>query len=388
MLLRSLFPQILYNLDGGGAPAPADTGTAPAAPVETPAEPRHDEPKVEEVPPDLDEELSSLYDKLNTDEPAVQRDERGRFVNPNKPKAEAEGNEDPGQPTGDDPGQPDDQQADPNGLTDLPQSWPKDKEQIWASLSPEAREFVAQRELETRQVLSRVGNDLNTLRQYQPVIEAVAPFQEYLGAVAQHVGTEPATLVGQVLRFENLLRTGSPDQKRQVLASIIQDYQIDLTPMFGEGSTDALSRGVAYDPRVETLQQQLQEVTKTLTTYQQREEAQINEAIASEIQAMASNTKDFPYFAQAKPHMAQYLRAGLAKDMKDAYEQVIWAVPQLRQQVQKDQREAAARRQQQEDLAKRQRAAASTNVRSGVPGTPKRSLDDELSAKYDEVARR
>lgn len=401
-LLRSLFPQPCYmSEDGGGIQAPAasapssegstDTGTsAPtdtAVSVDVGGEP-------DAKPPSLEEQLDSIWDKSHTP-----RDEAGRF----KSTKPVEGEEPPGdtelpaegrETTEDQPA--DEGTTDPNEATvPMPQSWSKDKAEVWSSLTPAAREIIAARETEVTQALSRAGRAVNTLKNVTPLLEAVEPYRDYLHQVGQHVGKAPTQLVNDVLRFEHTLRTApTNDKKIEVLSDIIHEYGIDVTSLIGPDAARAIGQRqpAAQDPRVDQLAGQVQQLTQHLTA-QQRAQAEAAEAeVQDAIGKFSADAKSYPHFQTVRQLMGQIMSTepddpskSYLDLMKDAYEKAIYAHPVTREAALAE-RDAKQRREQQTKAAQRgsqAQRAASANVRSGVASTPKRTMDDDLGAIAD-----
>lgn len=414
--LTGLFQPILYAPEDGGSPGVSSTvdagASAPAAgtpdaqagsdggasPSEAPKTETPSDPA-----PSLDDQLAAVWDDAHKDPADTPRDERGRFLS-TKPKVEgetppdgeqantlagdppAEGTDD-GQPT--DPQQPTDLPTEPPA--DLPQSWPKDKAALWASLPPDAKDYLGKRETEVRQVLSRVGNEVAAFRHNKPIIDAVAPFNEYLTQVGQHVGKHPAVLINDVLRFENTLRT-APDNgtKLAVLADIVSEYGIDISPLLGPNAAEALGAArVPADPRVDDLARTVQHLTHHLTAEQRAKEAQATHAVQDAVKAFASDRQAHPHYETVKPLMASILASmdddgskTMPQMLKEAYEQACRAHPKVFELIQADQRRKADEertRQTQQKVASA-RAASGVNVRSGVPTPVKRTLDDDLAA--------
>lgn len=404
MNLRSIFPQVLFNVeDGGGAAAPVSSSAAGETPASVNA-PAPDAgavapevPKVENEPPkapSLDDQLDSIWN--NAHKP---RDEKGRFAS-TKPPSEEEGGDEQVSAEGEESlsGEETDQPAgneqtpDPKEATvEMPKSWSKDDAETWASLPPAAKERILQRETETMQALSRAGREVSAFRNARPVLDAIAPHSEYLAAVGQQLGQHPANLINGVLNFERSLRTAPTNEaKIGILGQIAAEYGIDLTPLAGPDAARILSehRAPAPDPRIDAILARQQEWDRRFAEQQRAEEASAQKQMADTVKAFETNTKEYPYFAAVKQEMSAILQTLEDGDrpanelLKEAYEKACYLNPQIREKVIADRiaAEEAKRLESKRTKASAAQSAAATNLKSGVPSTPKRSIDDDLAS--------
>lgn len=398
MLLKFLSSTALFNAEmGGGADVPvqADTGMPmdqvtqenahrePELPqAELPQDKPADTPK-----PTLEEDLDKIWDESQkpADERDDGRDAQGRF----KSKEQSQDGDEP--PGDNDQPAENGEQSDPNEVTDdMPHSWSKDKADVWKALPPEARAIVAERETAMTQALSRAGRAVNTLKNVAPVLEAVEPFREYLTEVGRHVGKPPAQLIHDVLRFENTLRTAPDnDTKLGVIADIIAEYGVDLTPVFGrDGHEAVVGRQPATDPRVEQLARQVHELTAAQRAQAQEAQAALDADLGTAIQSVESNTREFPHYATVKRAMAAIIPQiedtgqPTIELLKEAYRIACHVHPDVSKRIQQDQQRRTEQdvRQTIQTRTQRSQKAASANVRSGVPSIPKRSRDEDLEA--------
>lgn len=246
----------------------------------------------------------------------------------------------------------------------------------WDAAPPELRKWISEREAEVHKGFTRMDEE----RQFgKSMREAVAPYS----AMIQAEGGEPVAAVKALLNTAYVLRAGSPVQKVMALQSIATQYGI--TPEHIAQAQAAQGQQQRVDPAVAAVQRELQQLKQSreqeLAERQQAHQTQLQ----TEIQAFAASP-GHEHFEQVKPHMAALLSNNLAKDMQDAYDQAVWARPDLRQTVlaaQQQTAQQAAQTQAQARAAAAKRAAGSV---AGSPGTsipvsaPDRSLRDELRA--------
>lgn len=385
------------GMGGGIDTTPVDTST-PADTTDTQQETNTDTTQTDPEP-SLDDQLDSIWDEAHG---VKERDERGRFKSRNQDTSDegddAEGefqddglNEHP-EDEDDQPGEEGEDQT-PDGATDdMPNSWSKDKAEVWKSLTPEAKDYVRQRETEAQQALSRAGRAVNIVKNAQPVLDAVAPFTRYLNQVGQSLGKHPAQLVHDVLRFENTLRTAPDNEtKLEVIKDIVAEYGVDVSSLIGAEASEALRQSAAQDierhPVVVQMRRQIQQLSQmTIGERQQQYQAQVQE-IDTAISSAAADTQNFPHFNKVRNEMAALIgampddgRMSVGEMVKRAYDAACRANPEIFQRIQSDQQRKMTeeQRRQQQQRAQRARQASAPNVRTTTPSPSKLTMDQEL----------
>jgi hypothetical protein len=163
------------------------------------------------------------------------------------------------------------------------------------------------------------------------------------------------------------------------LTHIARSYGVDLRALAGQAiqqpsglegqraPTVAPELQTVLQPlvqQVQTLQQQLQQ------SQQQSEQQKVTEAQA-EVQAFASDPNHL-YFDNVREQVAALLSAGQAQTLAAAYEQAIWASPEIRPLLLADQakaQQAEAQKRAQEQAA-RTKAATAQQAAGSVTGAP------------------
>lgn len=356
-------------------------------------------PDDDDPPPSIDEQLDSIWDEAHG---VRDRDERGRFKGRNQDtQGDDDGLGDDNQDDGlndhsesddDQPGEEGEDQT-PDGATDdMPNSWSKDKAEVWKSLTPEAKDYVRQRETEAQQALSRAGRAVNIVKNAQPVLEAIAPFNRYLNQVGQSLGKPPAQLVHDVLRFENTLRTAPDNEtKLEVIKDIVAEYGVDVSSLIGAEASEALRQSAAQDierhPVVVQMRRQLQQLSQmTIGERQQQMQMQVEE-IDTAINTASADTQNFPHFNKVRAEMAALIgampddgRMSVGEMVKRAYDAACRANPDIFQRIQSDQQRKIQEEQRrtQQQRAQRARQASAPNVRTTTPSPSKLTMDQEL----------
>lgn len=415
-MVRSFYDTALFNFEaGGGGSAPE--GTVPADQGSTPPQGASEPQQKTDDEKPLQDQLSAIWEKNNSG-PLRDPNGTGRFVsrNPKQPDA---------QPDDDDLGELDELDDDlddgsekrttEEGELDedltagqekpgskrttevAPRSWSKVNPEVWNSMPAEARDFVRRREGQMEELIGRAGNAVNFQRQYEPIIQGVEPYREYLAQREQHTGVSSGKLINDVLRFAHGFDTAQTNETRLgILSEIVNTFGIDIGPWIGREAAEAL-RGSqpANDPRVDNLTRVVETLTQRLQKQDEIEQAKSEQTMADTIKTFADNKKDYPYFKYVRERMSREIglmdeheaNASMEDLMKVAYERACWAVPKVRAHMMRKQAETSTEAQEQRRDDKRQRAerAAATNVKSGIPSPSKRTMDDDIEATASRI---
>lgn len=258
-----------------------------------------------------------------------------------------------------------------------PTTWRPEAAAEWDKLPPTVQAEIAKREEDMFRGLEAYKGDATIGKTFN---SAVAPFS---GLLAQQQW-EPVQLTHELMSAHAMLSMGTPDQKLAQVLAIADKYGIQLQP------TDA-SEAPYEDPAVTDLRKKYEAVQSKIAQteqYQREQEnqraAEIRTQLNTEIAAFASDPKNI-HFETVANDIAVLLQSGVAKDLKDAYEQAVYRNPVTRaaeiervatEKAKAAQAAAAAK-------AETARRATSSNVRtsakpaSGTAGLG--SIDDTLA---------
>lgn len=246
-----------------------------------------------------------------------------------------------------------------------PQSWAKEHHQTWASLPPQAQQYIALREKQMLDGLEQYKGHASVGRQMS---EAIQPFMPAL----QARGIEPARAVQALLNAQAMLDR-DPVAGLKKLAS---DYRVDLSKIAAENT-------LPIDPNVAALQERLQQFESKLTEREQAELATKRSAVASEVEAFANDPAN-AHFDEVADDIAALMKAYPNLSLKDAYDKAVWANPvtraketsHLQQDTEKKLRENARLN------ALKAKTAASATVRSRdtrrTPTEPLGTMNDTM----------
>lgn len=239
-----------------------------------------------------------------------------------------------------------------------PASWKKEAKGEWAALPLQARQEIHRREMEVQKVLNETAPIRQEAQQFR---EMVTP---YLARI-QSLGVTPHQAVGELLKADYLLASGSPQQKAAFIDKLLQDYNVDIAEL-----DSAISRRLGGQPQPQPqgfdpnqisqlVQQQLQQALAPIYQQRQQQEQQIVQQAAMTVEQMALDPK-YPHFEAVREDMADLMelnsRRGIYISVEQAYNKAVGMNPELSAMQQATQLNQSARR----------AAAAAVSV-SGAP---------------------
>jgi hypothetical protein len=250
-----------------------------------------------------------------------------------------------------------------------PNGWTAEAKAVWHTLPKEVQEAAIKREQDVAKFTSTRDEHASFGKE---IFQTVQP---YLAQIQAEGGT-PAAAIKSLLNTAYVLRTGSPDQKKQLLLQTARQFGVDLgTAQQGQ-----------VPPALETLQQRLDRLEHERSQERAAENQRLQTEVQTELEAFAADPKH-PHFEAVKGHMSALIAQGHAKDLQDAYEQAVWARPDTRATLLAQQR-AEEEQKRRADASKRAEEAKRKNVSiTGGPGNTAqasapggRSIREELES--------
>lgn len=256
-----------------------------------------------------------------------------------------------------------------------PKSWSADKKAVWDGLSPEARDYISQREQEVHKALSHAGQVVKNM-------EPIGKLLEQNRDTFQSKGLSYDQGLNQLLAAQRALDRNAPAAIRQ----IAEAYGVDLYSL-AEGGSD-------QNQVVNQLQNQVQALTRQLGEFQSRAEYQARAeattklgTIESAIDRFAAAKPDFETLAPEIEMLLPALRqsnpnASFEQIIEDAYEKARWSNPASRQRLIDEDRTAKdkARVEAAKKAAEDAQAAGRINVGGQVQSNGSYDLDEQLRA--------
>jgi hypothetical protein len=324
---------------------------------------------------DINNESGSMEDTLRKTLEEIEsrgtenRDDNGRFT----PKEKPEEPKTPETPKAEDNQDHEVKQDEP---AEVQAAIPTELQRL--GLRKEAAQAIAKDPVVMQEFIRRSDEMHRGLEQYREkaqfgdsINRAIAPYMRTI----QAAGVTPDVAIQALFNADSMLRTGSQDQKIQMLHKLASDYGINIQQV-------AQTQAQPFDQNSYALQQKLNQLEGWVAQQSQAHQERENATLNSEIERF-SNDPANAHFAAVREDMAGLLQAGLASDLRDAYEKAIYANPVVRAQVLAEQQaKAEAERKAvatQKAQAARQASAVNVARRGALPATkPVGSIDDTI----------
>lgn len=188
-----------------------------------------------------------------------------------------------------------------------PSSWKKEYWDHWDKLDPTLAEYLNQREGEYAKGVSTYKNEWERAR---PIVEALTPFQQEM----QRYNISPEQWIAQMGGWHSRMVNSSPQEKLAEFQRIAQHYGVPIQSLLQQDG-----QALQADPQSQWLAQQVNELRGKLTTWESTQQEKEQQALQAQLQEFASDPAHKHYEAMRET-MAGLLQAGLASDLKEAYE--------------------------------------------------------------------
>lgn len=233
-----------------------------------------------------------------------------------------------------------------------PSSWKKEYWEKWDQLAesdPGLADYLGQREQQYAQGVSTYKAEADRGKELQTILEPHAVrFQAF--------GVTPGAYVDRLLKMDQVLSTGTVQEKMNMLQAIAAAIGLGGQP----------AQGTSQAPPAQIPPELLQTMNGLQTEVQrmkQAEEARAQAAYQREIDTFAAKA---PYLDELQEPMALLLEKGLATDLDDAYHKALAWNPELSAKAHAAQRSE----QERQEAAKQTAARARSNAVSPRSGTP------------------
>ena len=272
-----------------------------------------------------------------------------------------------------------------------PATWSAAAKAIYGTLPETARKEIAKRE---QDYARGIQQHAEAAKGYQNMMRE---FQPYEAMIRSENGT-PEGAIRSLLQTAYQLRTGTPQQRGQLVMQIAQQFGADISQYVGQQTEQPAGQDLS---QVQTMVQQMvaphlqkiQSWEQQQTQAQQNQQMQMEQETKGQIEAFQSATNEdgspkHLYFENVKGLMSAYFANGQAQTMEQAYDMACWANPEVRAALQIDMHRSAESQRLEE--AKRKSAEAKKagfNVSGqggvGISGSTQTSLRDELSSQLE-----
>ncbi len=351
----------------------------------------------------MEDTMAEAYDEATDESPDQPRDEGGRFSSQDDEPAPEDGDDSeiPAEEAEDpDADNSDEVAEDTEGeevTLEPPGSWTSEAKTMFSEASPELQKYILQRDQEQQEGFVKATEQYEEKSSIaDQFIETVRPYEAQMRAE----GATPLQAVQTLLNTAHILRTGTQEQKAQIIRQTAQQFGVGLDNEPGELNEFT-------DPNVTALQKQVADLTQIINNQQATTAAEAQRGVDSEVTSFADELdKDGnplrPHFEAVAGELAPIItairEANPGKSHKEvldeAYDRAVWANPETR----KAEQERIAKAEEAKRLADAKKAATDAKKGKNVStkgtrpaGKPKSSAnpkdwDDDLAEVYDKAS--
>jgi len=243
-----------------------------------------------------------------------------------------------------------------------PQSWKKAEKEAWGVLPVNVRQEIHRREDQINQFMSESAQHKQFADQFQQV---ASPYMARL----QSMGAQPMQAFEHLLQADYALATSPKLQRAQLMADLINNYDIDIDTLgqvLGGGAPREAVQPQSADISA-LIQQQLQQALAPMYQQQAQKQQYEQQQVTNTVESMLYDSVNYPYFETVREDMADIIevaaRRGIDIDLKDAYNRAVSLNPETSSQLQQ---QAVTQQAQQ----KNQQAQRALTASSSVTGSP------------------
>ena len=253
-----------------------------------------------------------------------------------------------------------------------PTTWTKEAIEKWATLDPVVQQEVLKREQDMFKGLEEYKGRAEIGDQYNKVVEPYKPAME-------KSGVNPVEMFGNFAANHYTLSFGTEDQKLNLAANLLENYDIDLIKL-----AEHIGSRPMVDPRVANLEREIAELKKGAQTSQTTASEEARRQVQATIDAFAADPKN-SYFPEVANDIVALMNAGAALSLQEAYDKAVYANPITRQKeidrltAEKLAENARTEEDRKKKIAESTAAEVKTreNARDGT--VPVGSMDDTLN---------
>ena len=257
-----------------------------------------------------------------------------------------------------------------------PQSWTPAAREEWVNVPDSVKEVVAKREQEMQNVMQESAQARQFGSNFQ---EAVGQFE----SIFQGQGVDNLTGINSLLQTAAPLYGGTPQQKAETVAQIIEQFGVDISTL------DSLLVGEAQapmDPNMQAMQTQMNNMSNFIQQQQfsqQQNQDQQRQETNNEVDAFVAANE---FAEDLRGVMADFMgmagQHGQQLSLDDAYQRAIATRPDIQQII----ANRAQGQHNEQALGNARNAAQSIPQSSGITNTlpPPQSTREALEQAWDE----
>lgn len=255
-----------------------------------------------------------------------------------------------------------------------PSTWRPAAKDKWKDADPVIKEEALKRE---NDMMKGLAQHAEKSKAYDEVASVVQPYE----ALIRSKGVSSTQVIQSMLNTYYQLETATPENKKQLIGQLAQNYGVDLGLETGNNENQAYT---ALEQRFQSLQQKIDQ-----QQYDAQNRAQ--DTAASEIQAFATAVDEngqlkYPYFENLREEMTIRIKSASRElSLEEAYNDASWSNPETRALMQTKQSAEEEAKRQEAIKAKVAQAKKADKVNLGNKGShehkqskPTGSVEDTL----------
>lgn len=222
------------------------------------------------------------------------------------------------------------QPSEPSKVAGPPPGWSPESKALYATLPDAIKRDLLKREEEVSSGFKKYSDDN---KRYQEIEQALAPARP---VYQQHGVQSDAEAIKRLFTWEAAIRSNPA----QAIPALARQYGINLSQSSPQSETP--SDGSQEIPaHLRPVLDQFGQISQKVTTLESELQRSREERVSQELSAFA---KDKPHFEKVRVRMGQLIQAGAVQpnDLDGAYQQAIWADPEIRATLIKEQAEKQA----------------------------------------------
>jgi len=221
-----------------------------------------------------------------------------------------------------------------------PPGWSAESKAVFATLPDPVKQDIIKRE---KEVSDGFKSKSDEIKRYSEVDQVVAP----LRPLFQQMGISEAEGLRRLTSWESALR--NPATRMQAYQALGQQYGINLN--------SPQSEAPAIPDQLRPVYDQFGNLTNQISSIQGELQRSREERVS---ETLAAFSRDKPHFEKVRVRMGQLIQAGAVppNDLDSAYQQAIWADPEIRAALIKEQTEKQAAEQLKANQQRAQNAKA------------------------------
>ena len=268
---------------------------------------------------------------------------------------------------------------------EAPHHWAVEHQEMFRGLDPKAQSFLMDRSNDMEAAHTKRSQEIAPLR---GAAEKWTPYLSQMQA-------DPAQTFDKLMQHEYVLRTGTNEQKAQMLLNLARDYQVDMRPNGTAEPPSAEEDPFEIQAKIQAALNPVMQQVQQLNGSVQQQQGHSQQAGVAAGQKNIDEFRDrkgadgkpaHPYFPEVFDDMLAMAQAKVAAgqppDIAELYEQAIWSNASVRAKVQAAERHTSRQAEQQRQT--RAKTAAGSLAGGGGSQTEQpKGIRESVEAAWD-----